>query len=145
MAHAWQPSKGSFQSHLSGTNKGYFNSYQRDSGVPKHIVYGMFGCWQPAFEHQLVFVLHIKVPQFDSSTKHEEAMRDVFQACAMQHKQHVWHVIIDLHCSDRDGQRWQYWHQNTHGCNVMCKFMVNASSECKRLTFPHVGALGSSH
>jgi len=60
------------------THKEDFKSYQRDSGVLKHIVYGMFGCWQPAFEHGLVCVLHIKVPQFDSSIKNEEAMRDVY-------------------------------------------------------------------
>ena len=107
------------------THKEDFKSYQRDSGVLKHIVYGMFGCWQPAFEHGLVCVLHIKVPQFDAPITHEEAMRDVYQACAMQHEKYVWHASIDLHCSDRDGQRWQDWHQNTHGNNVMCKFMVN--------------------
>ena len=51
----------------------------------------------------------------------------------MQHKKHVWHAIIDLHCSDRDGQRWQDWHHNTHGKNVMCKFMVNASAQMTEL------------
>ena len=94
-----------------------------------HIVYGMFGCWQPAFEHQLVYVLHIKIPTFDPSTKKEEAINDVCEACAKLQKRHVWHAIADLHCSDLDGQRLQDWHQNTHGFHAMCKFMVNANAQ----------------
>ena len=67
----------------------------------------MFGCWQPALELGLVYVVHIRLPLFGSVTKHDEAMRDVFQALADQHKLNVWDAIIDLHCSDIVGKGWE--------------------------------------
>ena len=77
--------------------------------------------------------MHIKLPQFGSVTKHDEAMRDVFQALADQHKLNVWDAIIDMHCSDIDGQRVEDWQHNTHGCTVMCKFLVNANKQLAEL------------
>ena len=83
--------------------------YQRDSCVLSHINYGMFGCWQSALELGLVYVVHIGLPQFGSVIKHDEAMRDVFQALADHHKLNVWDATIDMHCSDISGQRVEDW------------------------------------
>ena len=78
-------------------HKGDFKRYQRDSDVLSNIKYGMFGSWQPALELGLVYVVHIRVPQFGSVTKHDEAKRAVYQALADQHKLNVWCAIIDMH------------------------------------------------
>ena len=44
------------------THKGDFNRFQRDSCVLSHIIYGMFGCWQPALELGLVYVVRTRLP-----------------------------------------------------------------------------------
>ena len=110
-------------------HQGYVKEYQKGSDVLSHINYGMYGCWQPALELGLVFVVHIRVPQFGAVNKHDEAKRAVYQALADQRKLNVWNAILDMHCSDIDGQRKKDFQHNTHGCIVMCKFMVNASDQ----------------
>ena len=98
-----------------------------------HINYGMYGCWQPALELGLVFVVHIRVPQFGAVNKRDEAKRAVYKALADQRKLNVWNAILDMHCSDIDGQSKEDVQHNTHGCIVMCKFVVNANEQLAEL------------
>ena len=106
--------------------KGDFKEYKKGSDVLSHINFGTYGCWQPALELGLVFVVHIRVPQFRAVNKHDEAKKAVYQALADQRKLNVWNAILDMHCSDIDGTGKEDFQHNTHGCIVMCKFMVNA-------------------
>ena len=114
-------------------HKGDFKEDQKGSDVLSHINYGMYGCWQPALELGLVFVVHIRVPQFGAVNKHDEAKRAVYQALADQRKLNVWNAILDMHCSDIDGTGKEDFQHNTHGCIVMCKFMVNANQQLAAL------------
>ena len=107
--------------------------YQKGSDVLSHTNYGMYGCWQPALELGLVLAVHIRVPQFGAANKHDEAKRAVYQALADQRKLNVWNCILDMHCSDIDGTRKEDFQHDTHGCIVMCKFMVNATEQLAEL------------
>ena len=71
--------------------------YQRNNCVLSHINYGMFGSWQPALELGLVYVVQLRLPQFGSVTKHDAAIRAVYQALADQNQLNVWYAIIDMH------------------------------------------------
>ena len=62
-----------------------FRAFQKTSKVmvDSHCNYGMFGCWQPAFDLKLAFVVHIKVPCFvpHSQLTIQQATHDIWETC----------------------------------------------------------------
>jgi hypothetical protein len=63
------------------TRNNQFREFQnkRKALADSHCNYGMVGCWQPAFDLKLTFVVHIKVPAFEKHSKWtiDEANRDM--------------------------------------------------------------------
>ena len=53
------------------THNNQFSDFQKNSKViaDSHCNYGMAGCWQPAFDLNLTFVVHIKVPACERHSK----------------------------------------------------------------------------
>ena len=107
-----------------------FRDFQKKSKVmvDSQCKYGMFGCWQPAFDLKLAFVASIKVPCFvpHSHLTIQQAKHDIWETCCKLGKRHVYEAHSDMHPSDIDGKRPAYWVNNMNGTTFMFKLMAYA-------------------
>ena len=93
---------------------------------------GMTGCWLPAFYHGHTLCVHVKVPTFTKKAGDKEAENRLYSMCVNHHEPHLWKAMCDCHKSEKSGQSKDDVWMNTHGCWMLCKFMIAEGIECMR-------------
>ena len=93
---------------------------------------GMTGCWLPAFYCGHTFCVHVNVPTFTKTSKFKECEERLYSMCVRHHAPHLWKAMCDCHNSEKSGQSKADVWMNTHGCWILCKFMITEGNECMR-------------
>ena len=94
---------------------------------------GMSGCWYPPFHFGQTFCVHVKVPTFLKQKKADmfkDCEDQLYKMCVRHHAIHVWKSMCDCHPSEESGQSQADVFRNTHGCFILCKFMITEGTEC---------------
>ena len=111
-------------------HKNRFEDFKKKHRLLNDHPFGAFGTWQPVFELDQAFCVHIRVPVFGTppKTSHErdQAIGTIEKTMIINGKGHAWQAKADCHTSEKDGKRREDMERHMNGTNVMVKFMVTA-------------------
>ena len=114
-------------------HKNQFEDFKKNHPLMNDHPFGAFGTWQPVFELDQAFCVHIRVPVFGTppKTSHErdQAIGTIENTMIANGKGHAWHAKADCHTSEKDGKRREDMERHMNGTNVMVKFMVTAHQQ----------------